>query len=127
MHNYYKTLGWTVEFFKKCVIILLISAAANGIAYWQFKTPAAISVASIITLIIWYFVVQHDLIMKYKPKWVKNFIYIGCMMGLFYGITSIGNMWIGFIFYIIAYCGITIVLYKNVIYNYVKQFIRNGK
>lgn len=125
MHNYYKTLGWTTLFFKKCVIILAISAFANMIAYVLFKTPASISVASIITLIMWYFVAQHNLIMKYKIKWIKNSAYILSSMLVFYIVTKIENYGISMIIYVLSYVFITFIFYKNVIIHFTKSFRRN--
>lgn len=51
MHNYYKTLGINVIFFVKSLVVLVISASANFLAYKLFGTTQSISIASIITMI----------------------------------------------------------------------------
>ena len=66
MHNYYKVLGYNFKFFIKGIVTLVISFVANLIAYLIFKTPLAISVASIITMLIWYFYVEYFFVKKYK-------------------------------------------------------------
>ena len=112
MHNYYKTLGWTSLFFKKSVLILIVSALANGIAYVLFKTPSSISVASILTLLLWYFIVQSNVVKKYHIHGFRNEIYMFLMMILFYLVTAIKNGIVGFVLYLLLFAISTIVIYR---------------
>ena len=59
MQNYYKLMNKNHLFFFKNVLVLGISIAANFIAYYWFKTPEAISYASVVTLIIYYLPVSY--------------------------------------------------------------------
>ena len=120
MHNYYKTIGWVVQYFIKCVCILVLSALANYLAYYIFKTPAAISMASVFTLIIWYIIVERSLIKKYGLHWKKNFLYLILMMISFYAITNITNNWIACFVYLAVYLLITLLLFGKDIIEIVK-------
>lgn len=121
MHNYYKVLGYSFKFFVKGIITLAISFAANMIAYLIFKTPFAISVASIITMLIWYFYVEYFFVKKYKVKTAKNIIYMVFSMGIFYGVTFIENVFIGFGIHIISYLLVTYLFFYKDINNFIKS------
>lgn len=113
MHNYYKTLGDNLVYFKKSILILLLSTAANGIAYCIFKTTVAISVASIVTMIVWYLYVEQYFVVKYQYFRRKNLIYMLVMMGAFYGITGISNWLVSGLLYAVVFFGLTLLLQKD--------------
>ena len=124
MHNYYKTLGDNLKYFKKSMLILLLSAAANAIAYVLFKTTVSISVASIVTMIIWYFYIEQYFVKNYHYSRYRNLIYLCIMMAAFYAITCISNWIVSGIIYIVTYVVITYILQKDVlslVKNYVKK------
>lgn len=113
MHNYYKSEGKSSLYFIKSVVVLGVSAIANGIAYVLFHNTASISVASIITMIFWYLYVERYFVKEYKYHGLRNFAYIICVMILFYSVTSLSNLWISGILYFVCYLGLTAVLEKN--------------
>ena len=115
MHNYYKVLGKNLRYFFKSLIVLGISALANGIAYVTFKTPASISVASIITMVIWYVFIEQYFVKEIGYKRWKNLIYLLFMITIFYATSAISNMWLGFLIYIVVYSVVTYLLFKNLI------------
>lgn len=121
MHNYYKVLGYNFKFFIKGIVTIVISFVANLIAYLIFKTPLAISVASIITMLIWYFYVEYFFVKKYKVKTAKNIIYMVISMGIFYGVTFIENVFIGFGIHIISYLLVTYLFFCKDINNFIKS------
>ena len=92
-----------------------ISALANGIAYVTFKTPASISVASIITMVIWYVFIEQYFVKEIGYKRWKNLIYLLFMITIFYATSAISNMWLGFLIYIVVYSVVTYLLFKNLI------------
>lgn len=122
MHNYYKTLGINVIFFVKSVVVLVISASANFLAYKLFGTTESISIASIITMIFWYLLVEYYFVKHYRIKWIKNFVYFLIMMVMFYIITAIPNQIYALIIYAGIFLCITILLYYKDIKN--KLFCR---
>ena len=126
MHNYYKTLGWNTKFFIKSIITLLFAIAANYIAYCSFKTTSSISIASIITMILWYVFVQYDLVKAISVNYVRNSIYIVFMMVAFYGITMIPNIAVGIMTYLGGFFIITMLFYKNDVLRTMKRIIHNS-
>ena len=113
MHNYYKTLGKNNYYFKKSIVILIISAIANGIAYLVFKTTVSISIASIIVMIIWYLYVEHFFVKEYNYSRWRNFGYMMLTIFLFYLVTFIENPIISSLIYFILYLLLTIVMHKS--------------
>ena len=54
MHNYYKVMNKNLLYFRKSLVVLILSAVANYAAYKLFGTMESISVASIVTMFFWY-------------------------------------------------------------------------
>lgn len=115
MQNYYKLFNKNDLFFYENVIVLIISIVANFIAYHLFKSPEAISAASIVTLIIYYLLVNAYFVRKFRVKWAKNFFYSILMMTIFYLSTVIPNIYIAFILYVLSFAFITILFYKKML------------
>ncbi len=112
MFNYYKTLGLSTKYFVISVIVLGLSILANVIAYLIYKTPIAISIASVIVMGIWYIITEFTLIRKWKINPLKNLIYIILIMTSFYLITYlIENIFIGFGIYLLVYVSLTVLFY----------------
>ena len=115
MHNYYKTLGDNLSYFKKSILILLLSALANGIAYTIFKSTISISAASIVTMIIWYIYIEQYFVKRYEYNRWNNLIYMLLMMASFYAVTSISSLLIsGFLYFIIFIVVTYIMQRKNI-------------
>lgn len=113
MHNYYKAIGLTFNYFVKSVVVLIVSCLANYLAYSLFRTTVSISIASIITMIFWYLYVESTLVSSLNIKPKKNFIYMLIMMSLFYVVT-ISNSWIfGFLIYLCLYVIISYLFYRR--------------
>ena len=114
-HNYYKSLGLSFSYFKKSVIILVLSCIANAIAYYCFKDMLCISIASIITMIIWYCYVERWFIKNYRYKNTKNLIYLLLTIVLFYVATSFDSMLFSCILYCLCYLLLTVVCFRNLL------------
>lgn len=113
MHNYYKVFGENQRYFFISLIVLGISTFANWIAYKAFKTTISISVASIITMILWYMLIEHHLSKKvYVHKW-RNFSYMIVMTFLFYSITSVDDLWKGALSYLLIFGATTVMYYRK--------------
>ncbi|MDY2594651.1 MAG: oligosaccharide flippase family protein [Oliverpabstia sp.] len=120
-HNYYKSLGMSFSYFKKSVIILVLSCIANGVAYCCFKNMFSISIASIITMIIWYCYVERWFIRHYEYKNTKNLIYLVSMMACFYLSTTFSGMLYSCIIYCIGYILLTGMFFRNQIVELLKK------
>lgn len=122
MHNYYKTLGDNLKYFKKSVLILVVSATANGIAYLIFKTTVSISVASIVTMFIWYIYIEQYFVTNYKYSRWRNLIYLIVAMSIFYLATIIDNWIISGLLYCVLYTSLTILVQRDAL-QYIPNFL----
>ena len=124
MHNYYKTLGKNQIYFKKSILVLIISALANGIAYVVFRTPSAISIASIVTMIIWYILAEQFFVNNYSYERKRNIFYIMSMMITFYLVTSLDNYFLGFLLYVILFILLSLLFHNQVIRKELPQILK---
>ena len=124
MHNYYKAEGKNIIYFKKSILVLGVSAAANAIAYYIFRSTVSISIASIITMVFWYVYVEWYFIKKYKYDGKKNLAYIGAMMVAFYVSSAMTNYYIGFALYAAMFLGITWLLQKSTVVVDLKNMLK---
>lgn len=122
MFNYYKTLGKHVLFFVQSLVILVLSIVANLIAVFIGDKLEYISGASIIVMIIWYFITNYFIAKKLELNTFKNTTYIAIIICSFYFITYfISNVFISFAVYLFVYFVISLMFYKNEILNRFKQ------
>lgn len=115
IHNYFKASNSSLEYFKRSVVVILVSALANAIAYFVFHTPSSISIASIITMVFWFIYCDSYFVKKYKVDQKKNYIYTGFMIVIFYLCTIIENYFIGLVFYIALFICVTWIIHRFVI------------
>lgn len=124
MHNYYKAEGKNLVYFKKCILVLAVSAAANAIAYWMFRTTASISIASIITMVIWFLYCDIYFVKKYEVNQNKNYIFISTMMILFYACSAISNYYLGLSIYLVLFITVTWIIHHEIIKNDLIKILR---
>ncbi len=113
IQNYYKSLGKPGLFFVFSAITLVVSIGLNFAAYYLFKTTEAISWASIVTLLLYYFLTQGPLVRKVKVEWKKNTAYILLMMVCFYLCFLIQRNWLSFIVYVVSFLLLTFTFYQK--------------
>ena len=110
MHNYYKVLGKNILFFRNCLCILAASFTANLVAYLIFGTREAISVASIVVLLLWYLLSERLFVKQYGIHFTKNLLYIIVMSAGFYLSTMIDTWWLEMIIYLAVLIPVSILL-----------------
>ena len=113
MHNYYKTMQINILYFKRSVITLLFSGIANYLAFYIFGSKQAISIASIITIVLWYLFINEGLKDKCKSNVLINILYITLLMTLFYISSGINNIILGMLLYVFGFITISFVFYKK--------------
>lgn len=123
MHNYYKIANRNKEYFRKSVVILLLSIAANFAAYWLVGTMESISAASILTVIVWYLYVDGRLKKDCRKKANMNFAYAIVMLIAFYACTGISNVYWGCAAYIAVCAVMSLVFYRDLLKS-AKQLFR---
>lgn len=94
IQNYYKTLEKSRDFFVKSVVALMVAFISNVIAYIIFRSRESISIASIISLLVWYYIADFPLRRVCKGR-NKNILYITLMFFGFYFCTGIIGGWVG--------------------------------
>ena len=113
MHNYYKALGKNSKYFRKSIIVLLLSALANGIAYLCFNSTVSISVASIFVMIIWYLFIEQFFVSNYGYSRWRNLSYLILMIASFYVITIIDNWVVSGIIYLFVFLIMALLIQKR--------------
>ena len=74
---------------------------------------------SIGVLLIWYVLVELYFVKAYKVKWIKNLLYIIVILGSFYGVSCIPNIYLGAGSYLLCYLALTVCFY----YKEIKEVI----
>lgn len=116
MQNYYKSIGESFLFFKKSLIVLILSIVANIIAYVLFGTMSAFSIATVFIILLWYLITERTLVKKLEIRWKKNFIYQILLMSIFYFVVFfINNYLIGMFIYMFLFIMITILFHYELI------------
>ncbi|MDW3710264.1 oligosaccharide flippase family protein [Enterococcus faecium] len=113
MQNYYKLLNKNQYFFYINLIVLIVSIVTNYVALIIWRTPQAISWASIVTLVFYYVAAERFFVKEFKVVWKKNLLYCSIMAVGFYLITLISNVYFGFVIYAACCIGITLFMLKK--------------
>lgn len=112
IHNYFKAFEKTKLIFYQSIFILIVSFLLNLFSYLIFKTVESISIASIITVFIWYMISEYSLLKTEKNKNIKNNIYLVLML-LNYSINLFDVFYLELIRYLLFYFFITFLFYFN--------------
>lgn len=125
MYNYYKTFDMASEIFSKSIVALIVSFILTVTAYLIFSTREAISMASVLALLVWYIHVGWGM-RKICGIDKRSFIYMLVMGGTFYLFTSIEPYWIGGVSYLIFFALFSCLYYKKN-YNEIIMFLKTSK
>lgn len=124
MHNYYKALNKERVYFWQNILILLIAIVTDLIAYYfiilpfDSMNPIWLTIASDITLLIWYIVSEKYLVKNYKIQHWKNDCYAFSSCILFLLVAFFSDGWIGFGIYLISIAIIDFCFYRKEINNF---------
>lgn len=109
-----KVINRNLDFFKISCVILGLGFVSNVTVYLCFKTPQAISYASLVVMAIWFLVEGRHLEKYTKNKTHKEFCYIAILIISFLIIRKVVNLEsIGFITYLALFVFVTFVFYFN--------------
>lgn len=126
MQNYYKVANKNLSFFIKSLVILGIAVGTNLIAIYVFKEIIYISIASVITLFIWYFVTEFFFIREYKANTVKNTIFLVYATSAFYLVSMIENNLIAFFVYVLVVGACICALYHKLLLTILRGFLKKN-
>ena len=123
IHNYYKSFNITKLYFVQTIIVLALSVLANYFAYIQFHSTIYISIASVIVMLIWFFISQNFLVKMCKVKWKKNTIALLVGIVCFYISTSVERWYLAISIYFIF-----LIIFVRVFFvNDIKKFLKKGE
>ena len=98
-YNFYKKKKMVIPYFIISAIILAISIGADIAMYYIYKNTISISIVSIAVCFVWYIVVDLYYSIKFKQKWLKNFLFLVIGLGGYYGSTFIPHNVLSFFAY----------------------------
>lgn len=108
-----KVFDMNLCFFKDGCLVLILGLVFNVIAYWIFRSPRAISYASLGVTMIWFLISGARLRKVTGVNVNKEFLYTLCITIGFLVITNcFTNIFIGFVIYLIWQILWTIVFHK---------------
>lgn len=117
LFTFYKVLDKNMVYLKCAVITLVVGFILNYVAYMFFKTPQAISWASLVTIIIWYIIAGIYFVKCGQVFHIKSIVYISLLSLAFYMIVNfITNMFICSLLYIVSFVLITLLIYKKSVF-----------
>lgn len=123
IQNYYKMLGNSTSFFKKSLVILILSIIANGIAYCLFKNTVSISAASVLVTFIWFIYVGIGIYNKFNSELFKESAFSIICTILFYVFSSCKSWIIGMSGYLFSFC-LLVFLMDRTILKHIKDNIK---
>lgn len=112
--TYYKVLNQLKRYLVIALVILLVGGILNCGGYMLFHEPIAFSIASIITLLIWYLCSVGFLVKSFHTRWLKNFLYVLLEMSIFYVVNILwDSSWEAMLIYFLGCIATTCLIYKN--------------
>ena len=124
MHNYYKSLDKNFLFFKKTIVILILSIIANLIAYYSYQEMISFSIATVFVTFIWYIFTEKTLVKDLNVKWKKNLLYyLIITISFYFSIFITNDLIISTMLYLIFYIATTISFYNDIINNNFSKII----
>ena len=115
IHNYFKAYDINIHFFIRSLVILVLSAIANGIAYVISGTMASISAASVIVIFLWYIVEEQRLKKEFEFSSMPLIIYMLTICLAFYLSSLIERWYVGMFSYLFLFVVISIIICPRLI------------
>lgn len=126
IQNYYKVMNKNFSFFIVSIITLILAFTSNLVCYLIFKNTYSISIASIAVMVTWYFILVIYLRRVFEFKFIFNTIYMLVSTAAFYGLSFIGNDWLGLGLHILAFILITGAFYFKDFLNLIRRNKKNN-
>lgn len=126
MQNYYKVANKNLSFFIKSLIVLVCAIILNILAIVLLKEPMYISIASVISLFLWYFLSEFFFVKEYKANPIKNISFLFILTLAFYLTSFLLNVWLGFIVYIFVLIILMFAFYHEIILKILNSIIKRN-
>lgn len=111
-----KVLDNNFDFFKDGCIVFFLGLLSNIVAYILFKSPKAISYASLLVMMVWFLISGMRLYNRTKVRISKEFIYLLVIsVGFLIIVNLVNNVFIELLLYSIWLALWMILFYKDII------------
>ncbi len=112
--NHYKALQKQNLYFVITSIVLAISVILNFLAYMVTHKPIGFSIASVITMVVWYLISDYYISREYNIRNFKELLFMMVNILGYYIISfEVQNYYCGFIFNTLFIIVICLIFYKN--------------
>ena len=112
--NHYKALQKQNLYFVITSIVLAISVILNVLAYMATHKPIGFSIASVITMVVWYLISDYYISREYNITNFKELIFMMVNILGYYIISfKVQNYYWGFIFNALFIIFVCLIFYKN--------------
>lgn len=113
MFTFSKISNGILAFFKNSLAVLTFGFLSNLLAYCIFKTPQAVSYASLVTMMFWFVIQGRCTGRSVGSGNAKVFLYLGLLSAGFLMLSiCVRNIWLGMLFYLVLYGAITFVFHR---------------
>ena len=114
MFTFCKALEQNAGFFKTGCMVLGIGCLTNGAAYGLFRTPLAISYASLLTMAAWFLLQEGQLYKHTGMKGRKEFFYLTVLaIGFLTAARIVSSCWVGLAAYLVWFLAATWCFYRK--------------
>lgn len=120
-----KVLDMSFTFFKDSCVVLVLGFITNTFAYICYRSPKAISYASLLVMALWFIIVGVRLGKKVQVNVYKEFIYLVIVSGSFMVVTRLSDSYFwGFFLFAIVLIVWTFIFYFRFLIKYVIRSIK---
>jgi len=113
IHNIYKVTNTEKQYFLNVLVVLGCGIVSIYLSYLLFKSPQAISCASIFTMLIWYTITEEKLRKRYGLNVRNNRIYLMLLLAAYYVTTYIFIGWLRMVIYLMVYIAMTLLVQRK--------------
>lgn len=114
MFTFCKALAQNANFFKTGCVVMGIGCATNAAAYGVFRTPLAISYASLLTMAVWFLLQEGQLYKHTGMKGRKEFFYLTVLtLGFLSVAQAVSSCWVGLAAYLVWFLAATWCFYRK--------------
>lgn len=122
MFTFCKALDQNLRFFWNSCIALGIGLLTNGFAQLLYGTPEAISYASLLTMMLWFWIEGQHLSRIVRSKIGKEFLYLSLLaLGFILNTQLISSLWLGMLVYALCLVALTLAFYHDFLRQFVKK------
>ena len=118
--NYYKANLWNARFLIISLCALALAIGLNFAAFYLFHTTYAISVATLITLLIWFTATSIPLSKKIRFKDWKNYVFV-YLFAIGFTLCSFCELWLDAILSVALFILLVLLFQRNIVVHLIQR------